>query len=254
MLGEPLHDGIVLAILAMAPAVLLALVFIRAPYGRHQKGGFGPSLSARAAWVVMEIPTLVVFAWAYALGPWRGELVPLMLAALWLVHYGDRTLLYPRRIRPSGKPTAWIVAGWGFAFQVANSYVNGGWLSSEVAAYGAEWLADPRFVLGALLFVAGLVGNRWADHVLRTLRKPGETGYVIPRGGLYELVSCPNYLTETVMWWGWALATWSLPGLAFALFTSANLLPRAVSHHRWYRETFGDAYPARRKAVVPFLL
>jgi hypothetical protein len=56
-----------------------------------------------------------------------------------------------------------------------------------------------------------------------------------------------------MMWTGWAVATWSLAGLSFALFTAANLIPRAVSHHRWYRRTFAD-YPRRRKAVIPGLL
>ena len=43
------------------------------------------------------------------------------------------------------------------------------------------------------------------------------------------------------------------PGLAFALYTFANLAPRALSHHRWYRERFPE-YPADRKAILPFLL
>ena len=74
-----------------------------------------------------------------------------------------------------------------------------------------------------------------------------------PFGGLYRWVSCPNYLGEILEWSGWALATWSWPGLAFAVFTFANLAPRALSTHRWYRETFAD-YPPERKALVPFVL
>jgi protein-S-isoprenylcysteine O-methyltransferase Ste14 len=65
-------------------------------------------------------------------------------------------------------------------------------------------------------------------------------------------VTCPNYLGEIIEWLGFALATWSLAGLAFALYTAANLGPRALANHRWYRERFPD-YPERRKALVPFL-
>lgn len=36
----------------------------------------------------------------------------------------------------------------------------------------------------------------------------------------------------------------------FFLFTAANLIPRARSNHRWYRETFAG-YPARRRALSP---
>ena len=85
------------------------------------------------------------------------------------------------------------------------------------------------------------------------LRKPGEAHYSIPHGGFYRYVSCPNYLGEIVEWIGWAILTWSLAGLAFAVFTIANLLPRALAIHRWYRKEFSD-YPATRKAVIPFLL
>ena len=49
---------------------------------------------------------------------------------------------------------------------------------------------------------------------------------------------------------GWALATWSLPGLAFAVWTVANLVPRARANHRWYRGRFPD-YPKERRALVP---
>ena len=87
----------------------------------------------------------------------------------------------------------------------------------------------------------------------RRLRAPGETGYNIPRGGAFEWISCPNYLGELVEWTGWALASWSPAGLAFAVYTAANLVPRALSHHDRYRDRFPE-YPPRRSALIPFLL
>jgi hypothetical protein len=44
-----------------------------------------------------------------------------------------------------------------------------------------------------------------------------------------------------------------MPALSFAIWTIANLLPRALQHHRWYQQTFSE-YPAERKAVIPFIL
>jgi steroid 5-alpha reductase family enzyme len=104
-----------------------------------------------------------------------------------------------------------------------------------------------------LLFVCGFAVNKHSDWLLRKLRKPGESGYSIPRGGLFRWVSCPNYLGEIIEWIGWAVATWSLAGLSFAVWTAANLIPRAWQYHRWYRKEFPD-YPKKRKAVIPFLL
>ena len=75
----------------------------------------------------------------------------------------------------------------------------------------------------------------------------------MPCGLLFRRVSCPNYLGEMIQWTGWAVATWSLAGLSFAVWTAANLVPRALAHHRWYREQF-EEYPARRRAVLPFVL
>ena len=70
---------------------------------------------------------------------------------------------------------------------------------------------------------------------------------------MFRWVSCPNYFGEIVEWSAWALLTCSLPGLVFAIWTAANLIPRALAYHRWYREEFAD-YPASRKAVIPGLL
>ena len=103
------------------------------------------------------------------------------------------------------------------------------------------------------MFAAGFATHVRADALLARLRAPGETGYKIPRGFLFDAVSCPNYLGEIVEWIGWALAAWSLAGASFAFWTIANLLPRALTHHRWYRATFPD-YPKARYALVPGLL
>jgi 3-oxo-5-alpha-steroid 4-dehydrogenase 1 len=135
-------------------------------------------------------------------------------------------------------------------FNFGNAYANGYYLFSLSAGYPPEWVGDARFLAGVTLFLAGYGVNRWGDLRLRELRRPGETAYRIPYGGLFNWVSCPNYLGEIVEWCGWALATWSLPGLAFALWTFANLAPRARSHHAWYRANFTE-YPRDRKALIP---
>ena len=45
-----------------------------------------------------------------------------------------------------------------------------------------------------------------SDQLLVNLRKPGETGYKIPVGGLFDYVTGANFFGEIVEWTGFALA------------------------------------------------
>ena len=250
MTEERLHGMLVWAVLAMAVPTFLYLWRRAAPYGRHYAGaGWGPHMPTRLAWIVMELPAPALFLAVYLYGGAAFQIVPLLFLAMWQGHYLQRTFVYPFRVRASGRKTPLLLVGSGFLFNALNAYLNARFIS-EFGEYAADWLADPRFLLGGGIFLAGLALNLHADHTLTRLRRPGETGYAIPRGGGFRFVSCPNYLGEILEWLGWAVATWSPCGLAFMLFTVANLAPRARSNHRWYRETFPE-YPARRRALIP---
>jgi steroid 5-alpha reductase family enzyme len=252
MLRAGVHDVLVGAMFAFAVVTFIALRFVVAPYGRHTRGGYGPAVPARLGWVAMESPAVIVAAAVYAAGAHAGAAASCVLFALWQVHYVQRVVVYPLRMRPGARGMPVGVAAMAFVFNVVNAVANMASLA-HFAPRDAAWLCDGRFVCGVVLFVAGMVINVTSDATLRRLRAPGQTGYQVPRGSLFRLVSCPNYLGEMLEWCGYALAAWSLAGLAFAACTVANLLPRALSHHRWYRETFAD-YPKDRKAVVPWVL
>lgn len=250
MSERQLFDALLGLWIAAAVASFAALCFTAAPYGRHAAAA-GRALPARRGWRIMESPAVFGMLALYLGGARRGELVATLFLVLWLAHYVDRALLYPSRLSPRARPLPLVIVAAAFSFQVVNAYLNGRWLFHLAPGRDAAWLADPRFLAGTALFAAGFAANRHADRVLRALRGGGD-GYAVPHGGLFRWVSCPNYLGEIVMWTGWALATWCLPAAAFALWTVANLAPRARFHHRWYRERFDD-YPPRRKALVPGL-
>ena len=58
------------------------------------------------------------------------------------------------------------------------------------------------------------------------------------------MVACPHYLGECVEWTGFAVATRTRAGWAFAFWTFANLMPRARAAYReWYRGKFKSEYP-----------
>jgi hypothetical protein len=200
----------------------------------------------------MELVSLLVFGGLFVSGPVVKTAPMWVFFALWMAHYTNRSLIYPFRTRTLGKTMPVAIAVSAMAFNVVNGGLNGyylGWLSD---GYALSWFSDPRFIVGFILFVAGTVANVWADNRLIALRT-SEAEYVIPRGGLFEVVSCPNLFGEIVEWCGFALMCWNLPALSFAIWTATNLIPRALSHHRWYRERF-PGYPTERMAVIPFIL
>ena len=236
--------------MALAVVTFVFLCRVTAPYGRHYSGaGWGPHISSRVGWVVMELPTTVVFLLIYLGGQSAGQIVPLVFLAIWQAHYLHRTFVYPFRIRTADRRTPVPVVGSGFCFNMLNAYVNARFISS-IGEYGVDWLGDPRFLAGLAIFILGMTLNVKSDNILLRLRRPDGGDYTIPHGGAFRYISCPNYLGEIIGWAGWALATWSLGGFAFFLYTAANLAPRARSHHQWYRARFAD-YPASRKALIP---
>lgn len=225
---------------------------IIAPYGRHTTRGWGPLLPNRLGWIIMESPALLVFAGFYLFGSVPHNSVTWLFFSLYLFHYVNRTVIFPLRLRTPGKMMPVSIVLMALCFNFVNGFINGyylGWL----ADYPLSWFTDPRFICGIILFISGLLINWQADNILIHLRKPGETGYVIPKGGFFNYVSCPNHFGEIVEWSGFALMTWSSPALAFALWTLVNLMPRALHHHKWYREHFAD-YPEKRKALFPFIV
>jgi steroid 5-alpha reductase family enzyme len=252
IMAEPtIHTTLIFVTFGLAVITAMALLFVTAPYGRHVRKGWGPTIPSRIGWIVMEMPAVAIFTALFVFGDNSAQLMPLILLGIWQVHYIHRTLIFPFRMRSKGRRMPILVMLLAIVFNTLNAYINARWIS-HLGTYADGWLTDPRFIAGAALFVIGFMINIRADSKLFRLRRSGDTVYKIPRGGLYEKISCPNYFGEILEWVGWAIATWSLAGLSFAIYTIANLAPRAFAHHRWYRETFPE-YPKQRKALVPYL-
>jgi steroid 5-alpha reductase family enzyme len=124
----------------------------------------------------------------------------------------------------------------------------------------SNYIYNPLFSLGCILFLIGATINLHSDAILRNLSRTRSNHYqqdyyVIPYGGLFEYVSAPHFLGEILEWIGFCLiCNQSLASVSFALFTIANLIPRALAHHAWYLTHFGSKYPRQRKAILPFIL
>ena len=244
------------AIIWIAVAVILFpfLLKITQPYGRHTKKNWGPMIDNRLGWIIMELPSLLIFVLLVLTGPVRPSATNWILFSLWTVQYFNRSVIFPLRTKTSGKKMPVLIMFSAVFFNLINASLNGYWLGFVTPPYPENWLTDPRFILGGILFIIGFIINQLADKKLIGLRKSGQKGYFIPRGGLFNYISCPNFFGEIIEWSGFALMAWNLPALSFAVWTAVNLIPRALDHHKWYKNHFKEEYPKNRKALIPYIL
>ena len=238
--------------LALSAVTFLVLLVKTAPYGRHQRGGWGPTMPSRWGWLLMESPAAIVMP-ALAVPYLLHDGFPQgwLLVALWEVHYLNRAFVYPFRIR-AGATMPVVVALLAVFFNGVNGWLNGRGITLFGPELGRVALIHPRVLAGVLLFVVGLLINWDADRRLLAMPRAADGGYTIPRGGLFELVTSPNYFGELLEWTGFAIAAGSFGALSFVVWTAANLVPRAIAHHRWYRAQFPE-YPPERRAIIPFV-
>lgn len=236
-------------------AVLLipVLLKITAPYGRHTREGWGTMINNTLGWVIMELPSPVCFLLAFfSNGTDKGGLNYFFMS-LWMLHYINRSFIFPLRYPNKYKKMPLSIALNAIFFNLVNGSINGYFFGNIQPFYAENYFLQWNFLAGIVLFFTGFIMNNHSDNILLNLRKPGETGYKIPHGGMFKYISAPNYFGEIIEWIGFALAAWSLPALSFAVWTIANLAPRAITNHQWYLNKFND-YPKERKALVPFVL
>ncbi|MFX1374296.1 MAG: 3-oxo-5-alpha-steroid 4-dehydrogenase [Promethearchaeota archaeon] len=199
----------------------------------------------------MELPTIIIYFIFYFFGNKKSSIIPLIYLCIWMVHYCQRTFLFPFLIR-GRQPMPITIILMGILFNGINTYLQARWIYTFSPSYADNWLFNPIFIIGVIIFICGYIINIHSDYIIRNLRKPGETENKIPNGGMFRYVSCPSYFGEITEWIGWAIMTWCLPGLVFAIWTFANLTPRARSNHLWYINNFSN-YPKKRKALIPFV-
>ncbi|XP_016311652.1 polyprenol reductase-like isoform X2 [Sinocyclocheilus anshuiensis] len=115
-------------------------------------------------------------------------------------------------------------------------------------------------VIGTLLFIwASFLQNR-SLSLLAKMRtdssgKVETLAHKMPCGGWFELVSCPHYLAELLIYvamsvcCGCSSLTWWL----VVLYVLCNQALAAQLCHDYYRSKF-EMYPRQRKAFIPFVL
>lgn len=226
----------------------------------------GPQISWKTVFLIEYLGPLLLYPLFYLQPRWiYGNVVEeladkwvkeVQFSALiaWCFHYSKRELetLFVHRFSHATMPLLNL-------FKNCSYY----WF---FAAYVAYFVNHPLYTpptedlvyTGMCLFYFMEIGNLSAHWTLRMLRPPGTKVRRIPRGGLFEFVSCPNYTYEILSWLGFNLMTRTVAGILFMCFGGAQMLVWAQNKHRRYRAEFdgkdGRAlYPPNRKVIVPFL-
>lgn len=241
-----------------------------APYSKFSSGG---TLTGRQGMLVIYAPAFLLTCYIAASNnfnliptePYR----PSILADLLLIHFGKRIIetLFLHSYSKGVEASTAIAIGVYYSIVCAiilffNMFVD---VASAAHVY------SPRiFLAGISLFAVGEVGNWYHHYLLAKLRvddkgnnknnnnnkkndaaKTVASNYVLPRGGLFPLVTMPHYFFELVAWLGIALVSQQLN--TFLVFSSmaSYLAGRSVATSEWYKKNL-DNYPSK-KHLVPFL-
>ena len=238
--------------IALAFIVFLILLFFQpSTYGRHINLN-RLSISNKWGWFLMELPTLLITVF-FLLGSLDFNIVTTCFIVMYVIHYINRVFVFPFRLKTKRKKIPLLIVVSAIFFNLINVFFIGYYFGNFATGYDLNWLYSPQFITGFLLFLGGAYINNQSDSILINLRKESENGYKIPYGGLFKYISCPNHFGEIIEWIGFAILTWSLPTFAFAFWTMANLIPRSIQHHDWYKQEFIN-YPKNRKAILPYFL
>ena len=242
------------SMVAIAFVVFVALYFVKAGYGKFRTPASGFSINNKTAWELMEAPVFFTMAvlWLQSADPWL--LPQLVLFLLFELHYFQRSFVFPLLLKGKGSMPVCIML-MGVTFNVVNGMMQaGGLFLFPPAEYadGAAYLIQPRTLAGIAIFFAGMAVNIHSDHVIRSLRKPGDTNHYLPERGMYRFVTSANYFGELVEWTGFAIASSTWASWVFVLWTAANLVPRAAAIYNRYAEEFGDVVYSRKR-IIPFV-
>jgi len=247
-----IFNGFIIFWILLGAITFIYLFFVSAPYGRHIRKGWGRNISARAGWVVMESPcVLIMLIYAFIVKD-DLESLHIIFLSLWLLHYVHRSFIYPFVIDMTNPKMPISIAVSAFFFNIVNVNLQAFGIY-YLTDYSQDWMYSYIFFFGLFIFLIGMYINIKSDYLIVALRRDKGPGYHLPSKFMHKYISSPNYFGEIIEWLGWAILTWSISGAVFALWTIANLFPRALTHHKWYKEKFDD-YPSNRKAIIPGII
>jgi very-long-chain enoyl-CoA reductase len=221
----------------------------------------GPQISWRLVYVIEYMGPLLAFPILFFLrtfiwGP--GSDVPLsdlqkVAFGLFCLHFIKREL-ETMFLHKFSRPT----------MPLFNLFKNSGYYSF-CGWYIAYFVMHPKYVSPSIerayycvpIFIVLMICNFVCHWILANLRPEGTSIRRIPKGFLFELVSCPNYLTEIIQWWVYAWMIQSVSGFVFAVVGGGQMAVWALDRHLLYKKEFNgengkEKYP-RRNVLIPYI-
>ena len=219
----------------------------------------GPQISWRTVFIVEYFVPMVAFPIIYMLRRASGAQISSwqsLLGILFTLHFIKREFetIFIHRFGTDTMPIMNIFKNsgyyWLFAIWIAHTCLNP--LYTEPSDISRRQFGVGLFAVCELL-------NLKSHIDLRNLRPAGTRIRQIPKGILFSLISCPNYLFEILAWVGFTIASQTVASGVYTLVGAAQMTLWALQKHKRYGREFDgkdgkDVYPKSRKAIVPFIL
>ncbi|MBO4645268.1 MAG: 3-oxo-5-alpha-steroid 4-dehydrogenase [Bacteroidales bacterium] len=247
----------------LAVVVFIILQFITPAYGMTFNNRWGQSIRSNWGWVLMEAPVFLLMTSFYVHALLRSQpfsmaefpWVTTAIFVLFQLHYLQRSFIFPSLMRGTSKMPLSIIFS-GIFFNMFNAYMQGGWLFFiSPDQYTLSWFYSPQFIIGTVLFFAGMVINMHSDRIIRKLRADKwDNNYYLPKGFLFDKVNSANFFGELLEWFGFAVLSWSPAGLVFFLWSFANIVPRSKAVYEQYIQFFGEEFKQlKRWKIFPYI-
>jgi len=232
---------------------------------RNQSTIYVKDLGAQVAWrtvfLVEYLGPIIIHPLVFALRPYiypgapdKASQLQAMTMIVVVAHYIKRELetIFIHRFSASTMPIFnifknsahyWILSGLNMA----------AWIYAPSSS--ATKPVNPALLYSGLaLYALGEVGNMRVHLTLRGLRSSGGTERGIPEGKLFDMVTCPNYMTEVISWVGvFLISGLNLSVLLFVLVSTGQMAQWAVKKENRYRKEFGDKYKRKRYTMLPYI-
>ena len=210
----------------------------------------GKQLPFRMVYITEYVGPLVLYALTYFIAcATRGELSCKIHIAfvMWIIHYVKRIL-----------ETIFIHEFGDMTMPVFNLFKNCTYYYSFALAVGINVnffdVYNPPVIVafGLIGMIVSIISNGYCHWILKHLRPPGTQIWAMPKGFLFDYITCPNYFCEIMTWIFFNIMVGlNIAGIAFSCCGIWQMLQWANERHNKYKKMFPD-YP-NRWVLFPFI-